>query len=62
MQKVQKLESINIQSDCGTTSKKRTDSSCVSTRGRKVGKMRVLIQRMIKKQHIKNEQIKRKQT
>ena len=27
MQKVQKVESLNLQSDCKTTSKKRTDSS-----------------------------------
>ena len=29
MWKVQKVESVNIQSDCKTTSKKRTDSSRV---------------------------------
>ena len=32
MQKVQKVESANIRSDCETTSEKRTDSSlCVHT-------------------------------
>ena len=38
MQKVQKVESINIQSDCKATSKKRTVSSCIFTHGGKVQK------------------------
>ena len=39
MQKIQKVESIYyIQSDCKTTSKKSTDSSCVFTRIGKVQK------------------------
>ena len=38
MRKVQKVESINIQSDCKTTSKKGTDSSCVFSGSGKVGK------------------------
>ena len=38
MRKVQKVESPNIQSDCETTSKKRTDSSCAFTRSGKVQK------------------------
>ena len=38
MQKVQKLDSINTQSDCKVKSKKRTDSSCVFTQSRKVQK------------------------
>ena len=38
MQKVQKVQSINIKSDCETTSKNRTDSSCVFTRNGKVQK------------------------
>ena len=38
MQKVQKMESVNIQSDCKTTSKKRTYSSCVFAHSGKVCK------------------------
>ena len=38
IQKVQKVENVNIQSDCETTCKKRTDSSSVFTRGGKVRK------------------------
>ena len=38
IQKVQKVESVNIQSDCETTCKKRTDSSSVFTRGGNVRK------------------------
>ena len=38
MQKVHKVESVNIQSDCKVTSKKRTDSSCVFTQSGKVWK------------------------
>ena len=36
MQKVQKVDSINIQIDCKTTSKKRKDSYCVFTCSGKV--------------------------
>ena len=38
MQKVQKVESVNIQSDCKATSKKRTVSSCIFTHSGKVQK------------------------
>ena len=38
MQKVHKVESVNIKSDCEVTSKKRTDSSCVFTQSGKVWK------------------------
>ena len=38
MQKVQTVESINIKSNCKTTSKKRKDSSCVFTHSGKVQK------------------------
>ena len=37
--KVQKVESVNIQSDCKTACKKRTDSSCVFLRSGKVRKV-----------------------
>ena len=36
MQKVQKVESIKMQRDCETMSKKRTNSSCVFTCSGKV--------------------------
>ena len=63
MQKVQNMESIDIQSDCKTTCKKRTDSSSVLTCNGKVqkGRERALIRRMIIKQ-LKDEQVERKQT
>ena len=38
MQKVQKVGSVNIQSDWKTMSKKRADSSCAFTRNGKVQK------------------------
>ena len=38
IQKVQKVDSVNIQSDCETTSKNRTDLSSVFTRSGKVRK------------------------
>ena len=62
MQKVQKLESANIQSDCKTTSKKRTNSFCVFTLSGKVQKGGEHQYTMIMKQQLKNEEIKRKQT
>ena len=52
VQKVKKVKSVNIQSDCETLREKRTDSSCVFTRSRKVWNTT--------KQQVKNEQIKRK--
>ena len=38
MQKVQKVESVNIDSDCKVTWKKETDSSSVFTHSEKVWK------------------------
>ena len=66
----EKIESVITQSGCKKTSKKRTDSSCMLTRsGKKVKKKkkstkswRTLIHRMITKQQVKNQRIKRKQT
>ena len=58
--KVQKAESITIQSDCKTMSKERTDSSCVYTLWKSTKKWRALLWRMIMKQQVKNEQIKNK--
>ena len=39
VQKVQKVESVNIDSDCKTMCKKRTDSSSVFTRSEKYKKV-----------------------
>ena len=39
MRKMQKVESINMQSDCKTTSRKRAESSCVFTQSGKVQKV-----------------------
>ena len=52
MPKILKVGSVNIQSDCKTTTKKRTDSSCVFTHSEKAQKVG-----MITKQQVKNEQI-----
>ena len=61
MQKVQKVESVNIQSDCKTTSKKRTDSIlCVYMQWKSIKRWTALIHIMIMKQWVKNEQIKKK--
>ena len=38
MRKVQKVERVTTQSDCKTTSKKRTDLSCLLTHSGKVQK------------------------
>ena len=64
MQKVQKVESVNIQNDCKITCKKRTDSSSMFTRSGKVRKGGdwANTQNNYKKQQVKNEQLKRKQT
>ena len=43
------------------TIKKRTDSSCVSTQWKSTKLWKGLIHRIITKQQVKNEQIKRKQ-
>ena len=53
MQKEQKLESVNIQSDYQTMSKMRTDLSCVYTQWKSMKRWRVLLQRMITKQQVK---------
>ena len=55
---VQKLESAIMQSDCEKTIKKKS----VYTQWNGTKRWRVLIHRMIKKQQVKNEEMKRKQT
>ena len=52
MQKVKKVKSVDIQSDCKTMRKKRTDSSWVFTHSQKVWNDYEITS--------KNEQIKRK--
>ena len=62
MRKVQKVESAIIQNDCETMSKKRTNSFCVYTQCKSTKGWRALIQRMITKERVKNEQMNRKKT
>ena len=60
MQKVQKVENFNIQSDCKTMSKKRTRLiMCVYTQSKVTTRWRALVNRMIMKQRVKYEQIKK---
>ena len=57
MQKVPKMESINIQSDCEMS---REQSHPVCLQWKSMKRQRALIHRMITNQQVKNEQIKRK--
>ena len=62
MQKVQKVESINIASMRNNLQKESRLIQCVYTQWKSSKRKRVLIHRMITKQRVKNEQIKIKQT
>ena len=57
---MQKVESIVTYSGCKITIKKRTDLSlCVYTQWKSMKRWRVLMYRIISKQQVENEQLKR---